>query len=92
MLFLLLVNLFYDVKCYFKWRIYIDKLLVGVMLDFLDSIDILEILFIDDVELKFLVVLENVIIVFVCINFFLFILVLFELSVIVKGEVCFVIF
>ena len=87
MLFLLLVNSLHDAKRYSKRRIYIDKLSAGVTLDLLDSIDILEILFIDDVELKLPVALENAIIAFACINFFLPTLALLELSAIVKGEV-----
>ena len=87
MLFLLLVNSHHDARRYSKRRIYIDKLSAGVTLDLLDSIDILEILFMDDMELKLPIVLENTIIAFACINFLLPTLALLELNVIVKGQV-----
>lgn len=87
MLFLLLVNSHHDAKRYSKRRSYIDKLSAGVTLDLLDSIDILEILFMDDIELDLPVGLENAIIAFACINFFLPTLALLELSAIAKGQV-----
>lgn len=87
MLFLLLVNSHHDAKRYSKRRVYIDKLSAGVTLDLLDSIDILEILFMDDAEINLPVGLENAIIAFACINFFLPTLALLELSAIVKGQV-----
>ena len=87
MLFLLLVNSHHDAKPYSSRRTYIDKLSAGVTLDLLDSIDILEILFMDDIELHLPVGLENAIIAFACINFFLPTLALLELSAIVKDQV-----
>lgn len=87
MLFLLLVNSHHDAKPYSSRRVYIDKLSAGVTLDLLDSIDILEILFMDDVKLNLPVNLEHAIIAFACINFFLPTLALLELSAIVKGQV-----
>ena len=87
MLFLLLLNSHHDGKRHSKRRSYIDKLSAGVTLDLLDSIDILEILFVDDVELNLPLGLENAIIAFACINFFLPTLALLQLSAIVKGQV-----
>jgi len=87
MLFLLLVNSHHDAKPFSSRRGYIDKLSAGVTLDLLDSIDILEVLFVDDKELNLPVGLENAIIAFACINFFLPTLALLELSAIVKGQV-----
>lgn len=87
MLFLLLVNSHHDSKPYSRRRICIDKLSAGVTLDLLDSIDILEILFMDDKELDLPVGLENAIIAFACINFCLPTLALLQLSAIVKGQV-----
>lgn len=87
MLFLLLLNSHHDAKPNSKRRVYIDKLSAGVTLDLLDSIDILEILFMDDMELDLPVGLENAIIAFACINFFLPTLALLNLSAIVKGQV-----
>lgn len=87
MLFLLLVNSHHDSKPYSQRKVYIDKVSAGVTLDLLDSIDILEILFMNDIELKLPVGLENAIIVFACLNFFLPTLALLELSAIVKGQV-----
>ena len=88
MLFLLLVNSHHDAKPYSSRRVYVDKLSAGVTLDLLDSIDILEILFMNDIKLDLPVGLENAIITFACINFFLPTLALLELSAIVKGQVC----
>ena len=87
MLFLLLVNSHHDGKPNPKRKIYIDKLSAGVTLDLLDSIDILEILFMDDMEINLPIGLENTIILFACINFFLPTLALLQLSAIVKGQV-----
>ena len=87
MLFLLLLNSHHDGKRYPKRRIYIDKLSAGVTLDLLDSIDILEVLFMDDLELNLPLGLENAIIAFACLNFFLPTLALLQLSAIVKGQV-----
>lgn len=87
MLFLLLLNSHHNGKRYPKRRNYIDKLSAGVTLDLLDSIDILEILFMDDVELNLPLGLENAIIAFACLNFFLPTLALLQLSAIVKGQV-----
>ena len=87
MLFLLLVNSHHDSRPYSERRVYIDKISAGVTLDLLDSIDILEVLFIDDIELNLPVGLENAIIAFACINFFLPTLALMELRAITKGQV-----
>lgn len=87
MLFLLLVNSHHDARRYSKRRVYIDKLSAGVTLDLLDSVDILDILFMDDVEINLPLGLENAIIAFACINFFLPTLALYELSATVKGQV-----
>ncbi|XP_001625815.2 uncharacterized protein LOC5504945 [Nematostella vectensis] len=80
MLFLLLVNSHHNTKqSARKW--YIDKLTGGVTLDLMDSIDILEVLFLKDAIVDLPVALENIIIAFACINFFLPTLALLELSV-----------
>ena len=87
MLFLLLVNSHHDAKPNYARKLYLDKLSASVTLDILDSIDILEILFMDDEKLNLPVDLENAIIAFACINFFLPTLALLELRVAsVKGE------
>ena len=87
MLFLLLVNSHHDARPNSERRVCIDKISAGVTLDLLDSIDILEVLFLDDIELSLPVHLENAIIAFACINFFLPTLALLQLSTMVKGQV-----
>lgn len=81
MIFLLLVNSHHDSKPHSGRKIYVDKLTGCVTLDLLDSVDILEILFMDDFELNLPTSLENAIIAFACINFLLPILALLELRV-----------
>lgn len=86
MLFLLMVNSHHDARPNSERRVSLDKISAGVTLDLLDSIDILEVLFLDDAELSLPVSLENAIIAFACINFFLPTLALLQLSTIAKGQ------
>lgn len=80
-LFLLLVNSHHSANPQSSRKWYVDKLTGGVTLDLMDSIDFLEILFLDDFKLNLPEVLENAIIAFACINFFLPTLALLELSI-----------
>ena len=81
MIFLLLVNSHHDSSPHSRRKIYVDKLTASVTLDLLDSVDILEILFMDDFRIELPLPLENAIIGFACINFLLPTLALLELSV-----------
>ena len=80
-LFLLLVNSHHNAKPHSTRKWYVDKLTGGVTLDLMDSIDFLEILFLNDFVINLPKALENAIIAFACINFFLPTLALLELSV-----------
>ncbi|KAK3730520.1 hypothetical protein QZH41_005735 [Actinostola sp. cb2023] len=80
-LFLLLVNSHHNANPNSSRKWYVDKLTGGVTLDLIDSIDFLEILFLNDIALNIPETLENAIIAFACINFFLPTLALLELSV-----------
>lgn len=80
-LFLLLVNSHHNASPHSTRKWYVDKLTGGVTLDLMDSIDILEILFLNDFIIDLPKQLENAIIAFACINFFLPTLALLELSV-----------
>lgn len=80
-LFLLLVNSHHNARPHSTRKWYVDKLTGGVTLDLMDSIDFLDILFLNDFAINLPKELENAIIAFACINFFLPTLALLELSV-----------
>jgi hypothetical protein len=80
-IFLLLVNAHHNASPHSSRKWYVDKLTGGVTLDLMDSIDFLDILFLDDFAINLPKQLENAIIAFACINFFLPTLALLELSV-----------
>ncbi|XP_031568664.1 uncharacterized protein LOC116303288 [Actinia tenebrosa] len=80
-LFLLLVNSHHNAHPHSSRKWYVDKLTGGVTLDLIDSIDLMDILFLNDFKINLPAHLENAIIAFACINFFLPTLALLELSV-----------
>ena len=80
-LFLLLVSSHHDSQPHGSRKNYVEKVVGTVTIDLMDSIDILEILFVKETVLLLPEALINSIIAFACINFFLPTLVLMELRV-----------
>lgn len=80
-LFLLLVSSHHSAHPHSSRKWYVDKLTGGVTLDLIDSIDFLDILFLDDYAINLPGAFKNAIIAFACINFFLPTLALLELNV-----------
>lgn len=71
MLFLLLVHAHHDAAPNSSRKYYIERLTGGVTIDLMDSIEILEIFFMEPTETKLPTSFENVIVAFACINVFL---------------------
>ena len=77
MLFLFLIFSHHDVKSLSRRKYYLEKLTAAVALDLFDSVEMLEYLFAKE---KITITLENAILAFSCLNFFLPTFALFELK------------
>ncbi|XP_066276925.1 transmembrane protein 121B-like [Branchiostoma lanceolatum] len=78
-LFLLLLYGHHDAKPHSNRKNYVDRLALGVTFDILDSLELLDILFVEESRVILTFDLENAILSFACIVFFLPTVALFEL-------------